>query len=161
MEILSIITHPHVIPNFDLCYHILNLIQNYDFFFDEFRELHWKQESLHDQGTEMYRTSLKISMWQQWFNNNCTKLQEYFLCTKKTKIMTLLNNSSCHFIAPFWTVKNSIKQCMQRMYADTLFMFRLKHKQRKQWIRIHTLYTNHWCHINYFNNVLIMFLDMC
>ncbi len=39
MEILSIITHPHVIPNIDLCYHISNLIQNYDFF-DEFRELH-------------------------------------------------------------------------------------------------------------------------
>ncbi len=31
-------------------------------------------------------------MWHQWFNCNFTKLQEYFLCAKKTKIMTLFNN---------------------------------------------------------------------
>ncbi len=31
-------------------------------------------------------------MWNQWFNRNFMKLREYFLCTKKTKIMTLFNN---------------------------------------------------------------------
>ncbi len=29
-------------------------------------------------------------MWHQWFNHNFMKLHEYFLCAKKTKIMTLL-----------------------------------------------------------------------
>ncbi len=33
-------------------------------------------------------------MWHQWFNHNFTKLRDYFLCAKKTKIMTLFNNSS-------------------------------------------------------------------
>ncbi len=33
-------------------------------------------------------------MWHQWFNLNFTKLREYFLCARKTKIMTLFNNSS-------------------------------------------------------------------
>ncbi len=33
-------------------------------------------------------------MWHRWFNGNFTKLWEYFLCSKKTKIMTLFNNSS-------------------------------------------------------------------
>ncbi len=36
-------------------------------------------------------------MWHQWFNCNFTNLREYFLCAKKTKIITLFNNSSmCH-----------------------------------------------------------------
>ncbi len=37
-------------------------------------------------------------MWHQWFKRNFTKLREYFLCAKKTKIMNLFNNSSppCH-----------------------------------------------------------------
>ncbi len=30
-------------------------------------------------------------MWPQWFNRNFTKLREYFLCAKKTKITTLFN----------------------------------------------------------------------
>ncbi len=33
-------------------------------------------------------------MSHQWFNRNFTKLREYFLCAKKTKITTLFNNSS-------------------------------------------------------------------
>ncbi len=37
---------------------------------------------------KVVRTLLKQSMWHQWFNLNFMKLQEYFLCAKKTKIMT-------------------------------------------------------------------------
>ncbi len=46
------------------------------------------------------RTSVKQSMWHQGINSNFTKLREYLLCAKKTKITTLFNNSSpppvCH-----------------------------------------------------------------
>ncbi len=31
-------------------------------------------------------------MWHQGFNRNFTKLRDYFLCAKKTKIMSLFNN---------------------------------------------------------------------
>ncbi len=53
-------------------------------------------------------------MCHQGFNRNLTKLREYFLYTKKTKIMTLFNNSSPprHPIAPFWRVSTERKQCM-------------------------------------------------
>ncbi len=49
------------------------------------------------------RTSGKQSMWHPWFNQNFKTLREYILCTKKTKITTLFNNSSppnhvfCHY----------------------------------------------------------------
>ncbi len=33
-------------------------------------------------------------MWRQWTNCNFTKLREYFLSARKTKITTLFNNSS-------------------------------------------------------------------
>ncbi len=33
-----------------------------------------------------------INNHHQWFNRNFTKLREYFLCAKKTKIMTLFND---------------------------------------------------------------------
>ncbi len=34
-----------------------------------------------------------VKIVHQWFNHNFTKLREYFLCAKKTKI-TLLDDSS-------------------------------------------------------------------
>ncbi len=40
---------------------------------------------------KVVRTSFK-SMWHRWFNRNFMKLREYFLCAKKTKIMTLFYN---------------------------------------------------------------------
>lgn len=36
--------------------------------------------------------SLKHSMWPQWFNLHFMKWQVYFLCSIKTKIITLFNN---------------------------------------------------------------------
>ncbi len=58
-------------------------------------------------------------MWHQWLNFNFVKLQEYFLCSKKTKIMTLFNNSSppSYCLPPFWRVS----QCIRTLYP--------KHKQ--------------------------------
>ncbi len=55
------------------------------------------------------RRLLKQSMWHQGFNRKFTKLREYFLCVKKTKILTLFNNSSppCHPIAPSWIVSHT------------------------------------------------------
>ncbi len=41
-------------------------------------------------------------MWHQWFNRNFTKLRKYFLYAKKTKIMTLFNNSPRHPRQFFW-----------------------------------------------------------
>ncbi len=35
-------------------------------------------------------------MWHQWFNRNVMKLREYFLCAKKTKIITLKSLMSIH-----------------------------------------------------------------
>ncbi len=53
-------------------------------------------------------------MWHQRFNCNFTKLREYFLCTKKTKITILFNNYFppwvCVTLAPFWRVS-------RRMYV--------------------------------------------
>ncbi len=65
-------------------------------------------------------------MWHQWSNRNFTKPWKYFLCAKKTKIMTLFNNSSPlrHPIAPFCiTYVNDICcSVLVAPYVDTLFM---------------------------------------
>ncbi len=146
-------------------------------------------------------------MWHQWFNCNFMKLRDYFLCTKKTKITTLFNNSSPqhHPIEHHFGEYHVRKQRMQRMYVATLFTFRSKRKQRIRiwcyWHRtayvylcdtlqngaigrdggdellnkfvsfvffVHKKYSrsfiklqlNHWCHIDYFNNLLATFLDL-
>ncbi len=67
-------------------------------------------------------------MRHQEFNRNFTKLQEYFLYVKKTKIMTLFNNSSppCHHSAILksihWTQTAYAVLC-QLHHTDTLFSF--------------------------------------
>ncbi len=45
-------------------------------------------------------------MWHQWFNLNVMKLREYFLCAKKTKILTLFSDffSSVSVFNMFMTV---------------------------------------------------------
>ncbi len=64
------------------------------------------------------RTSVRESMWHQGFNRNFTKLREYVLCAKKTKITTLFNNSSpphpvCCGSPPLW-----------KEYQDTCAFYR-------------------------------------
>ncbi len=70
-------------------------------------------------------------MWHQGFNRNFTKLQDYFLCAKKTKITTLFNNSS-----PLHHPGAILR--MQLMYVDTLFKL---WSECKQCIHVNTLQT--------------------
>ncbi len=41
----------------------------------------------------------------QWFNCNLMKLGEYFLCAKKTKIMTFFNSFSAVYRFPFLSLQ--------------------------------------------------------
>ncbi len=78
-------------------------------------------------------------MWHQGFNRNFTKLHKYFLCTKKTKIMTLFNSSSpphpvcCGvYMLPHWSES-------KRMRRDTLSSMaahcRRLDKEKSCWIK--------------------------
>ncbi len=143
-------------------------------------------------------------MWHQWLNLNFTKLQENFLCAKKTET-TLFNNSSllCHSLlcihesmtthacvaadtgASVLTQNTHTLQLVvqaeecTRIHHDTvvnahqrlteekkncwiksLFLFSLSLNTKKYLQSFKTLRLNHWCHMDYFNNVLTTFLGL-
>ncbi len=137
-------------------------------------------------------------MWHQWFNCNFTKLREYFLCAKKTKITTLFNK----FVSsrsPYSTILESITyvnnvccSVSAAPYVDTLFMlftrtyvvyfrntlqnvaigwrggdellnkviifvFFAHKKYSRSFVKLRL---NHWCHMDYFNDLLATFLSL-
>ncbi len=58
---------------------------------ESFLALHRQQRKLpRSRPKKVVRTLLKQSMWHQWFNLNFMKLRECFLCAKKTKIITYI-----------------------------------------------------------------------
>ncbi len=63
------------------------------------------------------RTLLKQSVWHQWFNRNFMKLRKFLLCTKKTKITTLFNNSSLAWSENSFR-KNVIKKNLNLCFED-------------------------------------------
>ncbi len=85
-------------------------------------------------------------MWHQWLNLNFMKLCEYFLCTKKTKIMTLFNN--------FFSSMSVFNTCSR--YTTTRVV--LLTKEPALWRT--KLQLNHWCYMDYFNDVLTTFLGL-
>ncbi len=100
-------------------------------------------------------------MWHQWFNHNFMKLWEYFLCTKKTKIMTLFNaffsfgTVLCHYRR----MRFALFRCRGTQCACVYNGGGLSPKRRNRWIIVvffaHKKYSrnfvklwlNHWCHI--------------
>ncbi len=111
-------------------------------------------------------------MWHQWFNRKFTKLREYFSCTKKTKITTLFNNSSP--LAPFRRVSTEHKQRLLYCVSSStrIRCFHSDHSvnnvsaffcflcAQKIFSYLHKLRMNHWCHMDYFNDLLATFLDL-
>ncbi len=73
-----------------------------------------------------------ITTWHQWFNHNFMKLRELFLCAKNTKITKI-------------TLYNKI----------TVFL--LKKKYYHSFIKLRL---SHWCHMDYFIDVLTTFLGL-
>ncbi len=58
--------------------------------------------------------------WHKWFNLNFMKLQKYFLCTKKTKIMTFLNN---FFSSPsVFATRLCVWYCWHRSWRWTFYI---------------------------------------
>ncbi len=55
-------------------------------------------------------------MWHQWCNLSVINLQEYFLCAKKTKIITLFNNLNCS--TPFDFIRRVFTRVLQRMHES-------------------------------------------
>ncbi len=147
---------------------------------------------------KVVRTSLILSMWHQWFNPNFMKLLEYFLCAKKTKIMTLLNqflllsvfdvysgqyhrhvlssackqNAACVFyirtlapvsVAPhtcIMVVSETLPSSwtrIKKLFLEVIFVF---FPHTKCSCTFMTFRLNHWCHMDYFNNVLTTFLGL-
>ncbi len=86
-------------------------------------------------------------MRHQWFSRNFTKLREYFLCVKKTKITTLFVSSA----SPYSTILESITyvnnvycSVLVAPYADALFTLFTLWSERKQRIcvqMLHMLFT--------------------
>ncbi len=119
-------------------------------------------------------------MWHQWFNHNVMKLWEYFLYTKKTKITTLFNDffssvavfNACsqqdHYACmciPLhvnkaqrtWVLRQNaayivvlLWTCINWHGREEIVFFAHK-KYSHSFI---TLWLNHWCHMDCFNDVL-------
>ncbi len=113
-------------------------------------------------------------MWHQWFNLNFTKLREYFLCARKTKIMTLFNNSSPPrhpgaILGSITYVNNVCThiRCLRsdqsvNMYPRTVLLTQnsircLRMRYSPKWHQSDAeeknywkLRLNHWCHKDYF-----------
>ncbi len=119
------------------------------------------------------------------------KLQEYFLCTKKPKIIVFNDFFSpgtvlCHYREYNDTYRvhsSACKQCAAHAFSTSavshacvvlswtrvkdwegevvllklLFLFSLREKKTYS-RRFIKLRLNHWCHMDYFNNVLTTFL---
>ncbi len=120
-------------------------------------------------------------MWHQWFNCNFMKQREYILCAKKTKIMTLFNNffSSDMFMKTvfMYSVRSDcmfyvrtpapVLWCYHERAAEidteekkllnkvVIFVFFADKKYSRSFIKLRL---NHWCHMDYFNDVFTMFL---
>ncbi len=132
-------------------------------------------------------------MWHQWFNLNGMKLQEYFLCAKKTKITTLFNN--CSLLCQSLRSHACVWCCWHRSRRSDVEPGCVHYKQRnahacvvvvswtcgedkeeKKWLNKVVIFVffickeysrsfiklrlNHWCHMNYFNNVFTKFLGL-
>ncbi len=97
-------------------------------------------------------------MWHQWFN--FMELQEYFLCAKKIKIMTSFNSSlPCQSLI---CLHESITTCMctekKKLSNKVIIFVFFAHKKYSHGFI--TLRLNHWCHMDYFNNILTTFLGL-
>ncbi len=110
MKILSLITHPHAIPNpSDLRSSSEHKLR---YFWLNQRALWPSHRQQHNcnvpRSRNVVRTSVKQSMWHQWLN-----LREHFLCSKKTKITTLFNNSSplSYRLPPFGEYQKYLNLC--------------------------------------------------
>ncbi len=86
--------------------------------------------SIDSNATEIVRTSVKQSMWHQWFNCNFTKLREYILCANKTKIPTLFNNSSppSYHLPPCGNAHSCVVVLLIMADDGNLFLFSLHTK---------------------------------
>ncbi len=124
-------------------------------------------------------------MWHQGFNRNFTKLWEYFLYAKKTKIMTLFNNSSpphhCSTILEsiHWTQTAYAVLCqphhtdMFSTFIYALIWTKTAYSCGAADTEQHTLFAykkysrsfvelrlNPWCHMDYFTDLFATFLDV-
>ncbi len=134
-------------------------------------------------------------MWHQWFNRNFMKLLFVRKENKNNDFIQQFVSSA----SPYFGEYHIRKQCMLRIYADTLFTLFTLWSERKQRIRVHSLFMyvilskigwrggdkllnkviifvffahkkysrsfvklrlNHWCHMDYCNDVLAMFLSL-
>ncbi len=87
---LSLITLPQVVPN-PFFHWYTNWYKCFWWNPRVFRPCIDSNPTTRFKAQNVVRTSLKLSMWHQWFNPNFMKQREYFLCAKKANI-TLFNN---------------------------------------------------------------------
>ncbi len=137
---------------------------------------------------KVVRTSLKKCMWHQWFNRDVMKLRKYFLCAKKAKIMNLfmrvpqrmrMHSYACEQVTVHacFTLECWLLRQKHHMYASWYSCeWQRTDAEKKKSFNIvvilvffeHKTYShsfiklrlNHWCHMDYFNNVFITFLGL-
>ncbi len=91
-------------------------------------------------------------MWQQWFNCNFTKLRDNFFAQRKQKndiIQQFFTSAS-----PSGAILESIMMHARAFHCIILVFFEHKKYSRsfiKWWL-------NHWCHMDYFNDILTTFM---
>ncbi len=82
-----------------------------------------------------------MTWWHQWFNFNVMKLQEYFLWAK----------NCC--------VRASKADMEEKKLLNKVVIF-VFFSHKKYYCSFIKLRLNHWCHMDYFNDVLTTFLGL-
>ncbi len=91
IKILSVITHPNVVPNLWPSFIFGTQIKIFLMKSESYQTLHRQQHNWNvPSPRNIVNTLVKQSMWHQWLNFSFAMLQEYFFCAKKTKITIYL-----------------------------------------------------------------------
>ncbi len=94
----------------------------------------------------IYQHKLRYYWWNPRAFWPCIDSLEYLLSTKKTKKMTLFNN--------FFSSMSVFNRCPREYHGNVFFAL------KNYSCRFTKLLLNHWCHMDYFNDVLTTFLGL-
>ncbi len=86
-------------------------------------------------------------MWQQWLNPYFIKLRWFFVHKENYSTMAFFDARSWQYDACVWC----------RCACDLIFVFFAHKKYSRSFIKLRL---THWCHMDYFNDVLSTFLGL-
>ncbi len=185
MKILSLITHPDVVPNpQDLRSSSEHKLRYFWWYLRALWPSHRQQGSLHDQGPEKYQDDRQSSPCDISLSTNFTKPQGYFLrkenknnnfiphfhlyCFSCGRAFTTVHDASAWWRKP-WSrssvmtlntclVFNVITLDLDLENYFSLFLFSLRKKYSRSFVK---LQWTDWCHMDYFVDHLGTFLNLC